>query len=1510
MLVKDAIRQMRIDNPELQYYEPPVPPPPPEQQPQEPGLLSRLGTAAISAIPGAYFFTEPGRKFVSDAAGAVKDYAVGAWQGGAEAMRTEQAINNMYTDQGSHVNPRWGGGELKPEYTQEDADQALAQQDKALQAFTRETLEPTAGIVGAVVAPEVAIPAMIAKQGIDTYQETNDTPVRKALNAMRGMTYGPIADIATDPQLAQKFEKNPARMTANIAMAAGQVLYPLGVMRRGVTSGIRKGNEVIADMNRELSEPIRYAQTHENVGYRDRGAQEINTPLVNETIANKSPVRSALREIRQQEEVPITFEQPKQELSAEFDDIFKNTPKVPVQEQKASPPVESIVVNGVRYTIPKVEGELDLNIFRGDDIPARYTVSDSADFVGTLPETQSRVESVIRAYNREFPDDPILITDGARPQNADYGSPTSYHKSGEAVDFTSPGLESDPVKRARLVELAQEHGFSEVLDEYSNPSAYATGGHVHMGGLGENRYTGEYVPREAFMEEVPRAREIAEVEPPAATEVAASVSPLRDALAEIRRESTAEQPVREDIQPALRGGKVQPSTGGDVADVTPVIQRFDDPNTIINKGKSLDEIEQEIASRTNQNIEPVAPAVGMSIKLTGKKPSTEEVSQVRFENPESELRWKSASEGIQKDTLPNRVKQTLITLKNQATRVYEHLPNGPEFAQLKFDLLRQEKQKGVVSDRTNKLIQGILLDVDKPGMDLFARKVILDDLAKTEGELPFGLTKETLPIEKAKVDATVTNNPKVARAVELRRQVWDGVKSEYVKAMADIGLDVSNRVSREDYFRHQVLDYANLKAVSGVGQKLKKPTNRGFLKVREGSARDINTNYLQAEFEVMAQMLHDVETAKTLKAVKNNYSIRDKLVEQYGDQWREHVPEGYTEWSPGADSSFGIAKTIPEKVATNVFGGILEEMGVPKERVNAAINQASPFKELVVKEEVAKTLDNLGGNHADGMVSKLSRMIVSGWKRWILSTPTRVAKFQLRNISGDTDAVLAMNPKSLRFVKQATNELYQNIYGNRGMPPEMREWFKRGGMETNLLVNELPDINKLDMFMKYAEKNPNAFKKLWNGYWGKVDKSNTLREGILRYANYLEYLDQMKQNGGKPRNFGASWQDEVMALKDVRDRAFKLSNDVLGAYDNISVLGREIREHLYPFWSFTESNFSRYKQFLKNQMTDEKIASAVGMKVLGIAARRSAIYAARAGVFAVKAGAVWSILQAYNYFVFPEEEKDLPVEERARPHIVLGRDANGKVRYFSRMGSFGDFLEWFGLDTPSKDISDFLDGSRTFKEILYDMAKNPLNKVVQGIAPTIKMPAELLTGKKLFPDALNPRTIKDRPQYIADSLALGNEFKAFSKSSLGKAIGVEPRPSKPYMNQDMAEGLVMYKAEPGASSYYTIQDKKRKYLDKIGKGGDGDFRSPKSDALRNYKIALRLKDIETARYYLEKYKGFGGNDKGLKRSLESLDPLAGLSKEDKSNFVKSLTEEDRRELSRAQQYYKTVMLGK
>ena len=47
--------------------------------------------------------------------------------------------------------------------------------------------------------------------------------------------------------------------------------------------------------------------------------------------------------------------------------------------------------------------------------------------------------------------------------------------------------------------------------------------------------------------------------------------------------------------------------------------------------------------------------------------------------------------------------------------------------------------------------------------------------------------------------------------------------------MEAIGFDVRERgPGRKNYFRHQVLEYANLKSIMGTGQKLKVPLDRGF----------------------------------------------------------------------------------------------------------------------------------------------------------------------------------------------------------------------------------------------------------------------------------------------------------------------------------------------------------------------------------------------------------------------------------------------------------------------------------------------------------------------------------------------------------------------------------------------------------------------------------------------------------------------------------------------------------
>lgn len=1311
----------------------------------------------------------------------------------------------------------------------------------------------------------------------------------------------------------------------------------------------------------------------------------------------------------------------------------------------------------------------------------KYTVADGVDFAGIKSDTRSRAETAIAEYNALHPDDPITVTDGLRPQNASYGSPTSYHKAGEAFDIVSPGLEKDPAKRATFVEIAQKHGFKEVLDEYTNPSSGATGGHVHIGGLGETvsrkvkeaasvreevsfRQEAEFIsPEVEFVIDegfkakpeykIAKTRAIDEAEALAIKEKTGldvsgyshsiSAHEVRHALrehsgsAEIARgqiplvkedflqipEITRpenlisladgkrgqvllyEKPVnghiylveevlvgrkslrfltmRKTKRPSARRyagesdatsnvqnvrsltsyvdnsipqeGKLFNGDGQNIRDhkpaakteqalndfnmlkmtqdaidghdpsikaldgVSPEIRTtlFDKVDEILNEApeSEIARVERELAAKVNKDIDPVTPSVGLSLKITNKSPKEESAVKHTFADKETEARWQEASKGVPPEKLRDRVKESVKGFFRKAARTYEHLPNTGEFARLKFDLLQLDKQKAVAGDRTSRLLQGMTLKLDRPGMDLFTRKVILDDLAQTDlskvrGELPFGLTAESLPKELERINAALESNPAISEVVQNRKAVWDALKTDYTKAMKDIGFDVADKLGRQDYFRHQVLEYANMKAIAGSGQKLKTPTSRGFLKERQGSSKDFNTNYLQAEFEVMAQMLYDTELARTIKAVDKNYNIRGKLIKEFGDSWRDNIPEGYTTWQPREGSAFYLANTIPEKLATQLLENNLTEAGLSKAQIGQVLAKGSPFKEFVVKEEVASTLNEISRPPTNNPIALASKKLTTLWKVWTLMSPNRAIKYNIRNFISDADSLFAINKSAFKEVPKATKELYQTIYGDRAMTSEMGEWFKRGGMESNLSVQELPDINKLRMFEKFGDKDPNFIRNTWNGYWKKVSSATQFREAILRYATYLDYVKQMETNGGKPKNFGASIPGEIMALDNMRDRAFKLSNEAIGAYDSISVMGKDLRAHLIPFWSWTEVNFKRYYQFFQNQKADGALGSAISKKLVGGALIRSPYYAYALGSFTIKSGAFWAMLQAYNNLVFPEEERELPIEEQARPHIVLGRNDDGTVKYFSRVGAFSDFLEWFGLGTPVKDAKDYLDGTRSLPEIARDMAKSPIDKSIQGVTPLIKTPAELLTGKKTFPDVLNPGTIRDKPQYLADSLGLGAEFRAISKTTLGEGLGMKPRPSKPYFSQDRAENLFYYKAVPNQTAYYGIQERKQDFLKSAGKSGEGDFSNAKTEALRNYKLAIRLKDEQSAAYYLQEYKDLGGKKQTLKKSFEAMHPLAGLSRQDQVKFKKSLSAEQQKELEKAITYYKTVLTGK
>lgn len=872
-----------------------------------------------------------------------------------------------------------------------------------------------------------------------------------------------------------------------------------------------------------------------------------------------------------------------------------------------------------------------------------------------------------------------------------------------------------------------------------------------------------------------------------------------------------------------------------------------------------------------------------------------------------EKRWKE-SHGVKPISIFAQIADMAMTFRNKATREFEHLEKGATFARARFALTKLQKQRAVASEKAVKALQAVTEKLTPKEYDLFERITICADLAH-EAEaghlLPFGFTPETLRHEHRRLLAQVAGNTAIAEASRRRREIWDGLKDDYVAAMEAIGMNVESRFTKEDYYRHQVLMYANVKGLMGIGSKLKTPANRGFLKKREGSSYDINTNYLQAEFEVVSQMLYDIEVANTISSIDVNYNVAPdlktqakKLSDESGEHidWRDLIPDGYTLWQPREGNIFYMADSIPARLAQALQLGALEKLEITANELKKVMAVGGLREQFVIPEPLAMTLDKLVNEEKTDSVSRFSKAALEKWKVWRLLSPRSFIKYSTRNLVGDADALFAGNPSSFLKLPQAVREIVAYVRSDQ-VTPDLQAWIERGGMQNNLQIAELDELNTLKTFEKFTGEGKNIGRKAFDAYWKTVRLLSDTREALLRYAAYLDYLEQVRAGRGKPKNFGASIPEEIMALRSPQDRAYQLSNQLLGAYDQVSVYGQYIRGHFIPFWSYKEVNFRRYIQMIKNVANDGRAAEFVGRKLLGVAVR-SPYIAMRTGSFAIKATALWSAMQVFNALFFRDEEDDLPEDTKARPHIIFGRDKDGKVIYFDRLGSLGDFLAWFGLDDAPRTISDFLLNRKDLPEIAKDMGKSPVNVVVSGIRPEMKLSAELAAGQSYFPDVFKPTTIRDRALHVARALGVDQEYAALA--------GL---PSRGYANS--LELLLYYKSDPGESAYYRIYDEKNRFLKKIGKYGEfGGQISGTSNALYNMRMAFRYHDKEAVDKYLLEYAALGGTAQGLKTSFRNFEPLHGIPADRRAEFVNQLSADDKQKYTAALKFYNEVLSDK
>jgi hypothetical protein len=902
--------------------------------------------------------------------------------------------------------------------------------------------------------------------------------------------------------------------------------------------------------------------------------------------------------------------------------------------------------------------------------------------------------------------------------------------------------------------------------------------------------------------------------------------------------------------------------------------------------------------------------VGMQTQIVDT--SIGKTQPFKYADPELE-KIHLQNKGIKTLTPVEKIKELGTDIKNMLTRPIKTLPYTKANAELYKELIKLPKLRNMAADDTVRVLDDLTKKMDKNSFDIFQRKVFLDDLAeetKLGNALPNKWTSETIDSELQRLDAAMPQT--VRDAVTKRQTYWDGIKDEYITAMKGMGIDLSDTLTRENYFRHQVLEYMDAKNsyMGGTGKKLKTPANRGFTKSRTGEYEgNINTDYLQAEYEVMAQMKHDTGVARTIKNIETNYSITDKLKADAKAQgikdWHELIPEGYETWQPREGNVFYMSQPLGAQVVEQALAlRGLKLSGIKDPKIKVALEDimndladqtpvlamGGKRKEFVVKNEVAETLNNLTKVKTTNVLSRASKSVQNTWKRWILTlNPKSVIKYNIRNFSGDLDAIIAGNPGTIKKTPKASKELFDAMQNGK-FTPELKGWYDRGGYQSLLQAQEISQVNKLKPFEKFRDMSvAEKITKPLKSYAEFTKNVTNYREAVGRYAAYLDYLDQLK--GGKLKNYGSSRPAIVDGLKSNEDKAFKLSNDLLGAYDEVSEAGQIIRNHLIPFYSWMEINMKRYKNLFKNAVTNKEVGKVAGLSAKLVAKLGYKTATKLAGIFAMT-----TALAAWNQLKYPELEETLSDDVRARPHIILGQDDKGNTLYFSRMGALNDFAEWFGMGNAPQDVRDMINGKLTVQDFLVNMVKSPVNKIAGGITPIYKTTAELAFGQKAYPDVFNTTPIRDRKQHAASALGLKNEYDVLA----GK-------PHRPYF-ENLNDAL-LYKTDPEEQAYYSILDLKAKFKERITgeKRSGGLYTNKKSDALYNWKLSLKYGDEEAKKKYIKEYFKLGGTTDGIKDSLASLNPLYGIKKELQPAFVNSLDVKEKEKLKQAMKYYNELI---
>jgi hypothetical protein len=875
--------------------------------------------------------------------------------------------------------------------------------------------------------------------------------------------------------------------------------------------------------------------------------------------------------------------------------------------------------------------------------------------------------------------------------------------------------------------------------------------------------------------------------------------------------------------------------------------------------------------------------------LSTERIRDDEIPDVIKAPDEQEKRLQKAR-GMQKPSLLARIKEGLTHLKN-VTRAQEHLPNTKDFASANEFFRLLKNVPAMASDEAVRTTAAVVDPLGPKQLYLFERYAVIQNLAasiKLGQPLRFGFkSAQDVEAYRAKIQEVVDQVPAVKEAIETRKKIVQ----ETVDKLVGYELLPESALENAETYYHQQVHFYMLARMNGGGTRAGK-TGRSFQRARvEGEAltseeMDYNTSYLESEISWLTDATMEIEKERLLRQLMDKYDIKSDLQKKAGKgkRWQDFVPETHEVFQPEPGNNFYRAFTLPEKIVEQLQGNVLETAELSAEDLRQVLALAGPKRQFVVPSEIAAQLAATRKGEAQHGLALIADEAMRMWKAWTLLNPKRALTYNLRNITGDLDPVVAADPSLLRQTGRALQELANYHKGRLQISPELRAARDLGVIGSGFTAEEVPDIKDLAVFRRFiGTSGRSKFHPLSviQGYMDIIKPFTNWREDALRYAAFLGYRDQLRQ--GRVKHYGGAKKAVVDQIKKdlgVDAAAAHLARNLLGDYGNISVAGNWIRRRLAPFWSFQEINLKRVPRLLVNAYEAggaSKLSAAVGRTIL--MSRIAWMY-----------GALW----AWNMLIQGgDEEDELTGEDRAVPHVILGRNPDGSIRVFRRVGALGDFLEWFGINEAMAMLGKYKAGQVDAVDILKEMAFATPEKTMDSLRPDLKALYEIPTGQSLFPEPFQPRSVR-RDEASAGIFGLEDEYKWMKGWTLG-----DGSTARPHYWQRWLYGVV----DPRQSALSEIYDLRSDFLKKKGKEEKGAFPVSRYKEARD---SAKSEDYGAFTAWKRKFvedKGEKAKD-DFKDWLGTLDPIASrLNDSDELEFETTfLTKEQRGRLAVARNY--------